>query len=237
VEGDAKMNLSVIVPFCPDGGRRDQNYYWVTRRLRALLPDAEILIPMQEYAPFSRSATHNMAAKQATKDVLLFCDADMVFDLDLIENGLKIVRDVPWIAPMNQKWDFGWQASNQLLNMDAGVEIKSLNLPTCRKWGAERCRAGAMIMITRENYFKMGGFDERFNGWGYEDNAFLLMAEATIGSFVETDNIAYHLWHPQSINQYPQLTAQNRDLYTEYFKHFEEGDLVEWVQNTGRILK
>jgi hypothetical protein len=63
------------------------------------------------------------------------------------------------------------------------------------------------------------------------------MAEATIGSFVETDNIAYHLWHPQSINQYPQLTAQNRDLYTEYFKHFEEGDLVEWVQNTGRILK
>ena len=119
------MKITVIVPFCPDGGRRDQNYYWVTRRLRALLPDSEILIPMQEYAPFSRSATHNMAAKQATKDVLLFCDADMVFDLDLIENGLKIVRDVPWIAPMNQKWDFGWQASNQLLNMDAGVEIKS----------------------------------------------------------------------------------------------------------------
>lgn len=231
------MNLSVIVPFCPDGGRRDLNFLWVKRRLRALLPDAEIIIPMQEYPPFSRSATHNAGALQATGDVLLFCDADMVFDLDLIENGLKIVQDVPWIAPMNQKWDITWQGSNELLSLSPDVEIKALNLPIYRKWGAERCRAGAMIMITKENYYKMGGFDERFNGWGYEDNAFMLMAEATIGSYVETDNVAYHLWHPLSINQYPELTRKNSELYAEYFKHFEEGDLVEWVQSTGRTLK
>jgi predicted glycosyltransferase involved in capsule biosynthesis len=229
--------LTVIVPFCPDGGRRDQNYYWVTKRIRALLPEAEVIIPLQEYLPFSRSATHNYAAKMAKNDVLLFCDADMVFDIDLIENGLKIVHDVPWIAPMNQKWDITWQSSNQLLSMPVDVKLKDLDLNISRKWGAERCRAGAMIMITKENYFKMGGFDERFNGWGYEDNAFLLMCEATIGSFVETDNIAYHLWHPLSVNQYPDLTIKNRDLYTEYFKHFEEGDLLEWVQNTGHILK
>ena len=229
--------LSVIVPFCPDGGRRDINYSWVTKRLRKLLPDAEILVPIQEIPPFSRSATHNLAAKMAKNDVLLFCDADMVFDIDLIENGLEIVHDVPWVAPMNQKWDFTWQASNELLNMSPDVELKGLNLHVYRKWGAERCRGGAMLMITKENYFKMGGFDERFNGWGYEDNAFMLMAEATIGSYVETPNIAYHLWHPVSMNQYPELTCNNRDLYTEYFQHFEEGDLVEWVHNTGRILK
>jgi len=229
--------LSVIVPFCPDGGRRDQNYFWVTKRLRALLPDAEIIVPTQEMPPFSRSATHNIGASAAKGDVLLFCDADMVFDIDLIENGLKIVHNVPWVAPMNQKWDFTWQASNELLNMPNDTELKSLDLTIYRKWGAERCRGGAMLMITKENYFKMGGFDERFNGWGYEDNAFMLMAEATIGSYVETPNIAYHLWHPVSMNQYPELTCNNWDLYTEYFQHFEEGDLVEWVHNTGRILK
>lgn len=231
------MNLSIIIPYCPDGGRRDINCSWVKKRIRKLLPDAEIIMTVQELAPFSRSAALNAGAKAATNDVLLFCDADMIFDIDLIENGLKIVHNVPWVAPMNQKWDFTWQASNELLNMPNDTELKSLDLTIYRKWGAERCRGGAMLMITKENYSKTGGFDERFIGWGYEDNAFLLMAEATIGSFVETDNIAYHLWHPQSINQYPQLTAQNRDLYTEYFKHFEEGDLVEWVQNTGRILK
>jgi predicted glycosyltransferase involved in capsule biosynthesis len=231
------MNLSVIVPFCPDGGRRDQNYLWVVNRIKKLIPDCELIVPMQEYQPFSRSMTHNMAVKRATKDVLLFCDADMVFDMDLIENGLEIVNSVPWVAPMNQKWDFGWQASNKLLSMEPNVNISSIGLPVHKKWGAERCRAGAMLMITKENYYKMGGFDERFNGWGYEDNAFMLTAQSIIGGYVETENIAYHLWHPLGANQHPQLTEKNHVLYTEYFKHYEEGDLVEWVQKTGHILK
>ena len=84
--------LTVIVPFCPDGGRRDLNYSWVTKRLRALLPGAEIIIPTQEQQPFSRSLTCNYGAKLAANDVLLFCDADMIFDMDLIENGLERVR-------------------------------------------------------------------------------------------------------------------------------------------------
>jgi hypothetical protein len=122
-----------------------------------------------------------------------------------------------------------WIDSNRYLTA-SGIELKSLDLEIARKWGAERCRGGAMLMITKENYFRVGGFDERFNGWGYEDNAFFLLANTILGEFVETDNIAYHLWHPSSINQYPALTLRNRDLYTEYFKHYEEGDLVEWVK-------
>ena len=227
--------ITVIIPFCPDGGRRDANYFWVTNRIRKLLPDSEILVPIQEILPFNKSAAVNSAVKVAKNDILLICDADMVFNIDLIENSTKVVRDVPWVAPMRERWDLTWQCSTDLLNKPYDIELDGLKCYQKHKEG--RCRGGSVFMITKENFYKAGGFDERFIGWGYEDNAFLLMAEATIGSFVETDNIAYHLWHPQSINQYPQLTAQNRDLYTEYFKHFEEGDLVEWVQNTGRILK
>ena len=229
--------LTVIIPYCPDGGRRDINLSFVHKRLKAILPEAEVITPIQEQAPFSRSFTCNYGAKHASGDVLLICDADMGFEYDRIENGLKIVHTVPWIAPMNQKWDYTWQASNRLLGMAPDVELKSLDLELSRKWGAERCRGGAMLMITKENYFKIGGFDERFNGWGFEDNAFFLLANAMLGEFVETDNIAYHLWHPSSINQYPRLTTANRDLYAEYFKHFEEGDLIEWVKETGRMLR
>jgi predicted glycosyltransferase involved in capsule biosynthesis len=94
-----------------------------------------------------------------------------------------------------------------------------------------------MLMITKENYFKIGGFDERFNGWGYEDNAFFLTATSILSALVETDNIAWHLWHPVTANQFPELTQKNRDLYTEYFEHYEKGDLAEWVQRAGLILR
>lgn len=232
-----KKMLSVIIPFCPDGGRRDVNYDYCTARLRAMYPKMEIIQAMQEQPPFSRSMTCNIGAKMAKNDILLFMDADAIFDKDLIENGLDIVRNVPWVAPMTQKWDITWADSNKLLNAPPDIELKGLNLNIHRKWGAERCRGGFMMMITKENFFKAGGFDERFCGWGFEDNALMLTLESTVGSYAETDNIAYHLWHPFAGNQFPENTQKNRELYAEYFKHYEKGDLMQWVEKTGHTLK
>lgn len=232
------MNLSVIIPFCPDGGRRDQNYLWVAERVRRLLPNAELITSYQEYPPFNRAFLCNEGVKQASRDNILICDADMIFDLDLIENGLSIINDVPWIAPFIYKLDVSWNSSNALLQSDPSIALSNLNLQISRKWGAERCKGGAMLMITKKNYINVGGFDQRFNGWGYEDNAFLMMARNTIGDCVETNNVAYHLYHPLSINQYPNLLQLNFELWKEYCRHYEqEGDLIEWVQNTGHILK
>jgi predicted glycosyltransferase involved in capsule biosynthesis len=222
MEGVKQMSLSVIIPFCPDGGRRDQNFNWVTKRLQSLLPDAEIMISIQEEPPFNRSLAINNGAKMATGDILLFCDADMIFDKEIIENSLKIVYDVPWVAPMNQYKKLTWRTSNDLLRIPADVCLNYIDLNTYGEMGSERCHAGAMFMITKENFIKTGGFDERFLGWGYEDNAFELKAEMIIGKCVESSGIAYHLWHPISVNHYPDLKQKNKELYMEYLYKYKQ---------------
>jgi glycosyltransferase involved in cell wall biosynthesis len=218
VEGNGV--ITVIIPFCPDGGRRDANYFWVTNRIRKLLPDSEILVPIQETLPFNKSAAVNSAVKVAKNDILLICDADMVFNIDLIENSTKIVRDVPWVAPMRERWDLTWQCSTDLLNKPYDIELDGLKC--YQKYKEGRCRGGSVFMITKENFYKAGGFDERFIGWGYEDAAFVIAALRTIGGYVETDNLAYHLWHPPAINQYPELTAKNKKLYAELYAEYKE---------------
>lgn len=44
----------------------------------------------------------------------------------------------------------------------------------------------------------VGGFDERFVGWGWEDQAFWASCWAIGGGFSRCDGTAFHLWHPTS---------------------------------------
>ena len=228
------MKITVIVPFCPDGGQRDANYSWVTKRLRKLLPDAEILVPTQNTLPFNKSAAVNKAAKMASNDILMVCDADIAFDMDLIKNSLEIVNDVPWISPFCERWDLTHVSTNEVLKAPCDVEMKSFGIDVKRKYKEVRCRAGSVFIMTKKNFYKVGGFDERFAGWGFEDSAFELAARYTIGDCAEIDNIVYHLWHPLGDNQFPHHTEWNRLLYEEYIYHFVHGDLPRWLKANGK---
>ena len=57
--------------------------------------------------------------------------------------------------------------------------------------------AGQLLMQT-ESFYKANGYDERFQGWGYEDNAFQYAMDTIVGehSRVEAGWTA-HIWHPE----------------------------------------
>jgi hypothetical protein len=53
------------------------------------------------------------------------------------------------------------------------------------------------IAIRRDAWDQLGGFDERFRGWGWEDMAFQSAACSLVGhERIEGD--VFHLWHPRS---------------------------------------
>src|ERR1035437_8821162 len=57
-----------------------------------------------------------------------------------------------------------------------------------------------MIQIMpREAFITVGGMDERFRGWGGEDQAFLLALNILWGPYRNSPNNVYHLWHPKII--------------------------------------
>ena len=50
--------------------------------------------------------------------------------------------------------------------------------------------------LHRELWDEIGGFDERFQGWGFEDLCFM-HAAGQVGSVNRVPGIVYHLWHPR----------------------------------------
>ncbi len=73
--------------------------------------------------------------------------------------------------------------------------------------------------LTRENWHRVGGFDERYaDGIAYDDNDFRESVRAAGLQFVVRDDLkTTHLWHPKPHLELPnkaQLEARNKAIYT-----------------------
>lgn len=57
---------------------------------------------------------------------------------------------------------------------------------------------GAINIVLRKYFEKVGGFDERFKGWGGEDDAFMIAMCTLCGSFSRPKGTKiWHLYHPK----------------------------------------
>ena len=53
----------------------------------------------------------------------------------------------------------------------------------------------SVVVVSRKQWDIIGGFDEQFRGWGFEDTAFAAAAE-TFGGIIRMDGEVIHFWHP-----------------------------------------
>ena len=75
------------------------------------------------------------------------------------------------------------------------------------------------VVIRREVFDRVNGMDEKFEGWGPEDKAFLLNIHKQLGGVLELDGARLHLWHPgdRSKANRPQL-MRNRARCNAYLE-------------------
>jgi hypothetical protein len=81
--------------------------------------------------------------------------------------------------------------------------------------------------LSRENYIKIGGFDERYcNGVGFDDNSFLeRIKRNNIEIFTDDSLITYHLEHDKTyLDNIKNLIEKNRQLFNTQMK---TGDFFE----------
>jgi hypothetical protein len=83
--------------------------------------------------------------------------------------------------------------------------------------------AGVLVM-PREAYETVRGYDERFLGWGYEDNAFQLDLDKFWGKHDRTAGSVYHLWHDPGLNFDDPNVPNNRQLFREHEKSLKVRD-------------
>jgi predicted glycosyltransferase involved in capsule biosynthesis len=186
-------------------------------RYSLLLPGVEIVIgPSEE--PFNRSAARNTAFAGSHGDVLLIADADTIFHADQILAAVEMVqKERTWVIPYAWYYNLSEEVTDNILELDPGETILEPANPSL--WEHKIVSWAGLLVMPREAFEEVGGYDERFEGWGFEDNAFRLALDTLWAPHQRIDwGYCLHLWHPVTKHdrfEQPQIET-NRGLYMRY---------------------
>lgn len=144
--------------------------------------------------PFNRSAARNAGVEKATGDVVIVMDADNYIPLSQLDLAVELaIANDRLVKPF---YKFGYLTAE-------ATEALYLSYPAVPQWSMTafidtpkmHFNGGAYVM-KRELWWKVGGFDPDFTGWGCEDDAFTLECERVLGTTNYVGGYAYHLDHP-----------------------------------------
>lgn len=186
-EGDALVHVVVVEA---DESPR-------SRDLLESAVDQYLFLPKEGL--FNKSWTVNVGVTRSSRPAPVVCvlDADILVDRDFVKRNLGRLRDGDHGAHLPFRWS---------LSLDEGSTRRAI---------AERSRAGAAevpstllrglllreapggcVWIRTEVFHAVGGFDERFEGWGGEDDDVVARLDRAAG-VARFDDELLHLNHPR----------------------------------------
>lgn len=159
---DVRMRIIVIDDASQDGS---------AETVEALRRNDVIIITQPSNR--GRSAARNLGAAQATESHLLFLDSDCVpADTHFIENHLTVLErgDSVSIGAVEGANDGFW---HEYQATSAARRYRSAQRDGFALYGAS-----GNFMIPRAAFVALGGFDEAYRGYGFEDRDLFLRIEA-----------------------------------------------------------
>lgn len=198
------MRAVILRPYRGDGAQRDRLAAWTGARWAANHPDLAMYSasgPLE--GPFNRAAALNEAARLADADgrwdLAVVIDADIFIDPANVVAALERAGSSGKVTWAFRRWNgLTAEATADLL---AGGGLPSLGEPgTVTTEAIDKTNPiswSCCFVVPRAVWDDLGGFDERFRGWGWEDMAFQSVVCGLYGH-ERLDGDVYHLWHPRA---------------------------------------
>ena len=226
--------ISLLIPFSSTDTYRQKNLNWLLEYWKHELPDAEVIIGKSHSRIFSKAEALNDAVSRSKGKILAIVDADAYIPGAVLDEAadmmLANLDNNLWYVPYRRLYRLTYEAAKLVIDSDPSnpyrfpspiPESMIHNAGHSTKYGH---RHGAMLMMfPRQAYDTIGGFDERFKGWGGEDVCLLHTLDTLYGKHKTTNNEIYHLWHPFYGDTYQQRHwagqtggGSNKNLSSEY---------------------
>lgn len=209
-------DVSIIIPFQTDHGIRAEEFEWIKKYYSRVMQEAELCFGIINGKEINKSKAINLAAKKATKEVFVIADSDVIYDPEIIVKSIRLLNEAAFVVPFTEVYNIERAGTERLLKTEPKWPI-DVKFEECTKESFYPGFAGKLLVISKETFEKVGGFDERFIGWGGEDDAFSLAVQTLCGKLVNITGELYHLWHPVSNYYTNPHGKENHALVTRYY--------------------
>lgn len=196
MEQAAEPRIVILVPRRDGFVDRDANWAWVRRWWLAEFPEAELFEGLHQEGLFNRACAVNRAAGLADWqqprpwDIALIIDADVICDPPRVRAGIaEAVKTGRMVLPFDVRHDLDENGTRQVTRGFKGSWRGYIR----RTWPN---MVSSVNIVTRGLWDAVGGFDEGFIGWGFEDNAFTAACRTfSGGDEIRLPGELWHLYH------------------------------------------
>jgi hypothetical protein len=180
-------DVAILVPRKRDYGHRDRLWAHCRPVWEKMFPDWPIHEGHHDRGPFNRSAAINRAAAAAGDwAVAVIIDSDVLPDPAAVREAVKVARTGRPATGFSTRRNLSQGGTRRIMQ-----GFKGSWEPLVRNEHPD-CHSGAYC-VSRELWDRVGGFDELFVGWGFEDTAFQTACETVAGE--KTYRAQAPLWH------------------------------------------
>jgi N-terminal domain of galactosyltransferase len=210
-------SFTIIIPFHSKDPYRQKAYEYVLNYYKRQFPEAKIITASGGGELYSKSKAINRAVLKSNTHYLAIIDGDIICPKEQIMSGLRLLDHSPLVIPYTDVIDLTKQASQKLYTGSDMLES------SVKRYGKKRSSknsmpVGGINLIKRSCFLKVKGFDERFIGWGGEDDAFVATTNTICGPSKRLAGPVYHLWHPSTRYDRNPFYRKNYAYTIEYFK-------------------
>jgi predicted glycosyltransferase involved in capsule biosynthesis len=233
--------FSIIIPFKNSDKLRERNLHFMLNYYKKYLPSCEIIVVEQNTNTnflltsdkvdkylrvktkdnfFAKAFLFNSGYNISRTDYIIMADADCVIDKNILEN----------ISDYYEYFDshFTLPYSNQVyylseIETNCFVDNNDCNISQNQNKNVDvmKTASGGIGIISSSNFYKVGGFDERFKGWGAEDDAFYNKCSIMGVSPYRLPYDLLHLYHNVT-NTEDTNYGNNLETYNKHFSKNRE---------------
>jgi predicted glycosyltransferase involved in capsule biosynthesis len=141
---------------------------------------------------YNRSWAFNVAHRIQKYDYMICADNDMMLSTDSFNKFLNACNNYDAVSPFKNLYDLTEDESRSF-----NPDTFKLDDRGARGW---MNFTSGICGISRKAMENVGGWDERFEGWGGEDDAMTKQILDNTPKNIQLDNNCFHFFHPRSIS-------------------------------------
>jgi glycosyltransferase involved in cell wall biosynthesis len=194
--------------------------------------------PPQPY--FHKAVANNIGARFARRDMLFFCDCDIVLPDGLVGTLARRLADLPGhfatLAGVRET-EVNSRGGRHVVSFGYQLDIRTadgrrLRIVDNEEDAAEGTRqAPGLLLVRKADFLRIGGYNGQLHGWGWEDQD--MISRLTLGAGLArlTEGYALHISHDDAgrIAAYPPVASrwESRDrMFRTALANYDDNNFV-----------